>query len=458
MTATADPAAASDPAPASDSPWRGGYGRTTAGVFALAFLFAFEALAVATVMPDVAADLDGLRWYAVAFAAPLAASVVALAGAGGMADRLGPAPVLRRGLLVFVVGVALAGLAPTMPLFVLGRLVHGFGGGILGVALYVVIAQAYPVTMRPRVFAVLTTAWVLPALVGPLIAAQVAHLVGWRWVFLGVPLIAVAAWTLVADAPSAPRTGEEREQRGEHRRLWALVAAVGVLLVGLAGQRVVAWWPALVLAGAVAVLMAGRRLLPERSWSLSPGLPAVLLSRGAIGTAFGAAEVYVPLLLVLDRDLSLTQAGWLLTAGAVTWSLGAVLAARWPVLADEPGRVRIGAILVATGIAGFALVGVPGVPLAALVLAWAVAGLGIGMAFSTLSVLALATAEVGEEGQVSAALQLNDYLVQGTTVALGGVVFALFAETAPAAAATGLVIAAAVVGALALAPAALLRR
>jgi len=166
----------------------------------------------------------------------------------------------------------------------------------------------------------------------------------------------------------------------------------------------------------------------------------------------------VPLLLVLDRDLSLTQAGWLLTAGAVTWSLGAVLAARWPVLADEPGRVRIGAILVATGIAGFALVGVPGVPLAALVLAWAVAGLGIGMAFSTLSVLALATAEVGEEGQVSAALQLNDYLVQGTTVALGGVVFALFAETAPAAAATGLVVAAAVVGALALAPAALLRR
>ena len=427
------------------------------GVFSLAFLFAFEALAVATVMPDVAEDLDGLEWYAVAFAAPLAASVVALASAGRMADRLGPAPVLRRGIAIFVAGVGLAGVAPTMPLFILGRLVHGYGGGVLGVALYVLIAHAYPVPMRPRVFAVLTTAWVLPALVGPLIAAQVADLIGWRWVFLGVPVIAVAAWALVADAPSAPGTTPRTGAQGPRLPL-ALVAATGVLLVSVAGQRVVSWWPVLVFAGAVAVVVAGRRLLPERAWSLAPGLPAVLMSRGAIGTAFGAAEVYVPLLLVLERDLTLTQAGWLLTSGAVTWSLGAVLAARWSLLADQPGRVRIGALLLAIGVVGFALVSVPGVPLAVLVLAWAVAGLGIGMAFSTLSVLALATAGPGEEGEVSAALQLNDYLVQGTVVAVGGVVFATFADTAPGAAATGLVVAAAAVGALALVPAARLRQ
>ena len=117
----------------------------------------------------------------------------------------------------------------------------------------------------------------------------------------------------------------------------------------------------------------------------------------------------------------------------------------------------IGAVLLTTGVAGFALVSVQGVPLVVLVLAWSVAGLGIGMAFSTLSVLALATAGPGEEGEVSAALQLNDYLVQGTVIAIGGVVFAAFADTTPGAAATGLVVTAAVVGALALAPASRLR-
>lgn len=435
------------------SPWRGPHARTTTGVFALAFLFAFEALAVATVMPDVAADLDGLEWYAVAFAAPLAASVVALAVAGTSVDLRGPGPALARGLAVFCAGVVLAGLAPSMPWFILGRLVHGYGGGILGVALYVVVAQAYPAAMRPRVFAVLTSAWVLPALVGPVIAAQVAHHVGWRWVFLGVPAVAVAAWLLVRDAPTRPGAA----QPDAVRLPTALAAAGGVLLVSVAGQRIVDWWPALVPVGVVAVLLAGQRLLPEGSWTLRPGLPAVLGTRAAVGTAFAAAEVYLPLLLTLDRGLSLGQAGWVLTTGAVTWCVGATLAARWSVLADQAGRVRLGAVLVALGVGGFATVVLPGVPLLLPVLSWAVAGLGIGMAYSTLSVLGLATSAAGEEGRTSSALQLNDYLANSTGLALGGIVFALLAASAPVPAATALVLAASAIGLLALIPAARLR-
>ncbi|WP_235737773.1 hypothetical protein [Nocardioides alcanivorans] len=156
---------------------------------------------------------------------------------------------------------------------------------------------------------------------------------------------------------------------------------------------------------------------------------------------------------MLERGLTLTQAGWVLTVGAVTWCAGAVLAARWPLLADEAGRVRIGAVLVATGVGGFSTVAIADVPLVLPVAAWGVAGLGIGMAFSTLSVLALATAEPGAEGRTSSALQLNDQLAMGAAIALSGVVFAAFADSAPAAAATGLVLTAATVGALALVPA-----
>ncbi|AIY17056.1 MFS transporter [Pimelobacter simplex] len=436
-----------------ESPWRGRHGRTTVGVFSLAFLFAFEALAVATVMPDIADELDGLRWYAVAFAAPLAAAVVALPVTGAAVDRLGPGPALRGGLVVFCLGVVLAGLAPSMPLFLLGRLVHGYGGGVLGVALYVLIAQAYPERLRPQVFAVLTMGWVLPALVGPVVAAWVAATVGWRWVFLGVPVLAVAAWLLVADAPSRAGTSRPRPARLP----FALLAAGGVLLVSVAGQRTLPLWPLLVAAGLAAIVAGGGRLLPPRVWTLRAGLPAVLGTRAAVGTAFAAAEVYLPLLLTLERGLTLTQAGWVLTVGALTWSGGAVLAARWPLLADQPGRVRLGAALLALGIGGFALVSVAAVPLVVPVLAWGCAGFGIGLAFPTLSVLALATAEDDRAGEVSSSLQLSDYLANSAGVALGGVLFAGFAATAPVPAATALVVAAAVLGALALVPAARLR-
>ncbi|EMY33109.1 major facilitator transporter, partial [Arthrobacter crystallopoietes BAB-32] len=66
------------------------YRATTAGIFALAFLSAFEAIAVATVMPVVARDLDGLALYAIAFSTPLAVLVVATAMAGGWIDARGP--------------------------------------------------------------------------------------------------------------------------------------------------------------------------------------------------------------------------------------------------------------------------------------------------------------------------------------------------------------------------------
>jgi MFS family permease len=434
------------------SPWAAGYARTTVGVFSLSFLFAFEALAVAAVMPQVANELDGLRWYPVTFAAALAASVVALVVAGPSVDRRGPRSAVMVGLLVFCAGVVVAGAAPTMPVFLVGRLVHGFGGGVLGVALYVVVAQAYPEQLRARVFAVLTAGWVLPALVGPAIATTVANAFGWRWVFLGVPVAAIGSWLLVRGAPSRPGDGGP----GRIRLGTASVAAAGVLAVSVGGQRPAAW-PALVGAGLVAVVFAGRRLLPPGALRGRHGLPSVVGTRAGVGTAFAAAEVYLPLLLTLDRGLTLAAAGWVLTAGALTWCLGAFLAARLPWLSDPRLRVRLGVWLVALGIGGFAAVAVPGLPLLVPVLCWGLAGLGIGMAFSTLSVLALAYAPDGEQGRTSSALQLTDYLVQSCALAIGSVVFAGFAGRDPVAGATLLVIAAALVGLLAVVPASRLR-
>lgn len=441
-----------------ESLWRGALLLRTVGVSVLEFTTAFEYLAVATVMPDVAHHLHGIALYAVAFAAPLAVSVVGYVLAGPWIDRRGPRSALTCGIAVFSAGLVIAGVAPTMLVLVLGRAVQGLGAGLLGVALYVVVAQAYPQALHARAFAVLSAAWVLPAIVGPVLAATVADVLGWRWVFLAVPVLAVVAWLLVRGAP-LHRDDASREPTPAPggRLVRAAATAAGVLVITLAGQRDVPAWPALLGIGLVVTAGAGAGLLPRGSWTGGRGLPSVVATRGLVNAGFACAEAYVPLILTEGRGLSLAAAGWVLTAAALTWSGGAWAAAAWRVLADEHRRARLGVATLTLGIAVFALTAAGGTTVWVPAAAWAVAGAGIGVTFSTTSVLTLSTAPDGEQGAASSAAQLNASLLQAMGLALGSALFTGYAHTAPVRGATILTAAAAAVSAVALVTAARMR-
>ena len=107
----------------------------TVGSVALVSLGAFEAIAVATAMPTVAAALDGVAGYALAFGLPLATSVIGMVLAGVWSDARGPAASMRVGVAAFVLGLLVAGLAPSMTVLALGRAVQGLGSGLFSVAL-----------------------------------------------------------------------------------------------------------------------------------------------------------------------------------------------------------------------------------------------------------------------------------------------------------------------------------
>ena len=192
-------------------------------------------------MPVVGRELNGLAAYAISFSAPMAVSVLGIALAGSWTDARGPAPVLRFGVGLFSLGLAAAALAPTMAVFLVGRGVQGFGSGLAGVGMYVLIAKAYPQAMRARVFTVLTSGWVLPALAGPAAAGALNDLLGWRWVFGLAPAVAVVAW--LALFPALRRTsGTGAVKNDGARAVWAAAVAAGILGVGYAGQRETGWW------------------------------------------------------------------------------------------------------------------------------------------------------------------------------------------------------------------------
>ena len=195
--------------------------RLTVGLVLTITLVAFEALAIATIMPLVGRHLGDLRLYGWVFSAFMLASLVGIVQAGALADR-GP---LRRPMLVGVALFAPAWLsgdvAPDMSVLVAGRVVQGLGAGFVPTVAYVAISRGYPERCRPRMFAVLSTAWVVPGLVGPAVAALVATTVGWRWVFLGlIPLVMVAGSLAVVALGQVPPRAPPAGLRPRTSRCW----------------------------------------------------------------------------------------------------------------------------------------------------------------------------------------------------------------------------------------------
>src|SRR4051794_40673787 len=170
----------------------------TVGAVALIFLAAIESLAVTTVMPIVSEALDGESLYAVAFAGTLATSVIGMVACGAWSDARGPRHALYTAATLFIIGLVISGLAFSMEQFLIGRLVQGLGAGGQTVALYVVVARLYPPQLHGRVFAAFAAAWVVPSMIGPFLAGAVAEFLDWRWAFLGVAVLTLCAFVMIA--------------------------------------------------------------------------------------------------------------------------------------------------------------------------------------------------------------------------------------------------------------------
>src|SRR5436190_11132939 len=167
----------------------------TLGLVLTITLVAAEALAVSTAMPIVAKDLGGLELYGLVFSAFLIGSLVGIVIAGSLIDRVGVVTPFLLGLGLFAVGLALGGAAVSMPMLIGARLIQGIGGGAIPPIAYVAIGRSLPEHLRPRMFATLSTAWILPGIFGPAIAGVVAEALNWRLIFFGLlPLLAVSGF------------------------------------------------------------------------------------------------------------------------------------------------------------------------------------------------------------------------------------------------------------------------
>ncbi|HEX7067335.1 MAG TPA: MFS transporter [Candidatus Limnocylindria bacterium] len=404
----------------------------TTGLIGLVTAAAFEGMAVPTVMPAMVNDLGGLDLYGWAFSAFWLTNIIGITLAGTDADRRGPGRALAIGVVLFAAGMVVSGVAGSMLQVITGRAIQGFGSGAIGSVVYAAIARAYPSSATPRMIALISSAWVVPGLVGPALAGVVSDALGWRWVFLGiVPPVLVMGGVVY---PQLARLGAavrvSRPARSDAgRAVDAVRLALGstLLLAALTARSLLPALAMLAIGGWLA-LGGVRHLLPPGSLRLAPGRPSVVIVIFTIAFAFFGTEAFVPLTVVEVRGGSVTLGGIALSAAAVTWAAGSWLQDRAATAGMRRTLVTIGSALIGAGIGITALVLMPSAPVFTAAIGWGIAGLGMGLAYSMLALLMLETSTRGEEGFSSAALQLMFTLGTAFGAGVGGAVVALADE------------------------------
>lgn len=392
----------------------------TVGLLMAITIVAFEALAVGTVVPKAEEDLGHLELYGWVFSGFLLASVVGIAWSGEQADRHGPGRPLAIGMVLFSAGLVVAGLAPTMHVLVLGRVIQGLGAGALPAIVYVVIGRGYPESLRPRMLAMLASAWVVPGFIGPAIGGAIAEWISWRATFLMiVPLLPLSA---LLTLPALFRLGPPPPSEATPSKLptaLRLTAGAGLALGGVATGSVFFGAP-LVVVGVVVGFPALRRLLPEGTLTARAGVPAAIGGNGFLNMAFFSADAFIPYLLTTHRGYSTLVAGLALTSATISWTAGSWIQERLASRTSRMARARAGSAIVTLGVAATTVALLEAVPGGVVAITWAVAGLGMGIAYPTFSLEMLAGTSPGREGEVSSALKLTETLSAAAGVGVAG--------------------------------------
>ncbi|WP_307827967.1 MDR family MFS transporter [Nocardioides sp. SYSU D00038] len=304
-------------------------------------LVAIDSTILAPAVPAVVDDLGGFSSFPWLFSAYLLAQAVTLPLYGKVADLVGRKPVILAGIVLFVVGSLLCGLAWNMGTLIAARVVQGLGAGAVQSTGMTVVGDIYSLEERAKVQAYLASVWAVSSLVGPTLGGLFSDHLSWRWIFLvNLPIGLVAAWLL-------RRGFHEEVQRRERSVDWlgaVLLAGGGtLLLLGLLEGGVRWAWssPASIAVFATAAVLVAAFVLVERR-AREPVLPLWLFRSRALNAAAAASFVVGVLLLGLTTYVPVYAQ---VVYGSSALAGGLALAAMtigWPIAASTSGRIYLG--------------------------------------------------------------------------------------------------------------------
>ncbi len=431
---------------------------TLIGILLAVFLGALDQTIVATALPKIVEDLQGVSRYAWVATAYLLASTVLVPIYGKLADMISRKRIVLFAIATFLLGSLLSGVAGefgTLPLLgdgmsqlIVFRAVQGLGGAGLFSLAFIVIADLFSPRERGKYQGLVGATFGVASVLGPWIGglltdyggALIPGVEGWRWVFyVNVPVGAVALWFVATRMP--PLRPQDASARLDVASALFLIGALVPFVLALQLDRAVYPWGGAVTLGAFAVAAAFAVAFVLRSLaSASPVLEVRLFADRVfatanvaaflLGAAFLSTVIFLPLFMVNVVGVSATRAGLSLIPLSIGTVLGSVFAGQ---IASRLGRYK--GLMVFGGIvlllAMFLLSTMSAdVPYWRVTLYMVIAGLGVGPGLPLYTLAIQNAIDPRKVGQATSAAQFFRQIGGAVGAAVMGTILATTLATA----------------------------
>jgi EmrB/QacA subfamily drug resistance transporter len=325
----------------------------------IAMLFgALDGTIVGTAMPRIVGELGGLSLMTWLTTAYMLTSTTVVPIAGKLADLLGRRVVYVAGLVIFMIGSALCGMADNMTELIIYRGLQGIGGGIMMPMAMIVIGDVFTGKERAKWQGVFGGLYGLASVLGPQIGGFIVDHWNWHWVFyINLP-VGILATIFIAMGLSKYKA--EGPVKFDFAGMVTMAVGVVSLLLALTfGGDKYEWtsWQIMALFAAALVFLtlfvfvemkAEEPILPmhlfkHRTFTVLNGI-GFLMSIGMFG-----AIMFVPFFMQGVVGVSATQSGTIMTPMMITMIIGSVIGGRIVYKIGVKPQLMIGMAIMAAG-------------------------------------------------------------------------------------------------------------